>query len=74
VSLTISPDIIADPKGMFVQFMIEENHNYGDIGGLVSNGGPQGFARVRMGQTRLLPLELLKVLLPAEVRSPARLR
>jgi hypothetical protein len=40
----ISPNIIDDPKGItFVQFIIDENGKKGDIGGLVSSGGPQIF-------------------------------
>jgi hypothetical protein len=46
VGLSISPDIISDPKGIdFVQFIIDENHDYGDVGGLVSSGGPQAFCK-----------------------------
>jgi hypothetical protein len=44
VSLSLSPDIIEDPKGIaFVQFIIDENASKGDVGGLVSSGGPQIF-------------------------------
>jgi len=43
-NLNISPDIIEDPKGItFVQFIIDEAGTKGDIGGLVSSGGPQIF-------------------------------
>jgi hypothetical protein len=42
----ISPNIIEDPKGIvFVQFIIDENGKKGDIGGLVSSGGPQIFCK-----------------------------
>jgi len=44
VGFSISPDIIEDPKGIaFVQFIIDESTSKGDVGGLVSSGGPQGF-------------------------------
>jgi len=44
VGLSLSPDIIEDPKGIaFVQFIIDENASKGDVGGLVSSGGPQIF-------------------------------
>jgi len=44
VGLSISPDIIEDPKDIaFVQFIIDENTSKGDVGGLVSSGGPQAF-------------------------------
>ena len=47
VSLSLSPDIIEDPKGIaFVQFIIDENASKGDVGGLVSSGGPQMFCSV----------------------------
>jgi len=46
VKLNISPDIIEDPKGIaFVQFIIDEAGTKGDIGGLVSSGGPQIFCK-----------------------------
>jgi uncharacterized membrane protein YgcG len=46
VSLSLSPDIIEDPKGIaFVQFIIDENGTGGDVGGLVSSGGPFIFCR-----------------------------
>lgn len=42
--LSASPNIIEDPKGItFVQFIIDENGTKGDVGGLVSSGGPQIF-------------------------------
>jgi hypothetical protein len=44
VALNLSPDIIEDPKGIaFVQFIIVEGGAKGDVGGLVSSGGPQIF-------------------------------
>jgi len=44
VNLNISPNIIEDPKGIvFVQFIIDENGTKGDVGGLVSSGGPHIF-------------------------------
>jgi len=43
-NLSASPNIIEDPKGIvFVQFIIDENGTKGDIGGLVSSGGPHIF-------------------------------
>jgi len=43
-NLSISPNIIEDPKGIvFVQFIIDENGTKGDVGGLVSSGGPHIF-------------------------------
>lgn len=46
VNLSLSPDIIEDPKGIaFAQFIVDEDHSYGDVGGLVSSGGPQGFCK-----------------------------
>jgi hypothetical protein len=43
-NLSASPNIIEDPKGIsFVQFIIDENASRGDIGGLVSSGGPHIF-------------------------------
>ena len=46
VALSVSPDIIEDPKGIaFVQFIIDENASKGDVGGLVSSGGPQIFCK-----------------------------
>lgn len=43
-TLNISPNIIEDPKGIvFVQFIIDENGTRGDVGGLVSSGGPHIF-------------------------------
>jgi hypothetical protein len=45
-NLSASPNIIEDPKGItFVQFIIDENGNRGDIGGLVSSGGPHIFCK-----------------------------
>jgi hypothetical protein len=45
-NLNISPNIIEDPKGIaFVQFIIDENGTKGDVGGLVSSGGPQIFCQ-----------------------------
>lgn len=42
--LSASPNIIDDPKGItFIQFIIDENGTKGDIGGLVSSGGPHIF-------------------------------
>jgi outer membrane protein assembly factor BamA len=42
--LSASPDIIEDPKGIVaVQIIIDENASKGDIGGLVSSGGPHIF-------------------------------
>jgi hypothetical protein len=50
VSLSLSPDIIEDPKGIaFVQFIIDENASKGDVGGLVSSGGPQIFCSATAG-------------------------
>jgi hypothetical protein len=50
VALSISPDIIEDPKGIaFVQFIIDENASNGDVGGLVSSGGPQIFCSAKAG-------------------------
>ena len=44
VNLSISPDIIEDPKGIVaVQFIIDEGASKGDIGGMVSSGGPHIF-------------------------------
>jgi len=43
-TLSASPNIIEDPKGItFVQFIIDESASKGDIGGLVSSGGPHIF-------------------------------
>ncbi|GEM_PF-3887981 len=45
-NLSASPNIIEDPKDItFVQFIIDENGTKGDIGGLVSSGGPHIFCR-----------------------------
>lgn len=45
-NLSASPNIIEDPKGItFVQFIIDENGTKGDIGGLVSSGGPHIFCK-----------------------------
>jgi hypothetical protein len=50
VSLSLSPDIIEDPKGIaFVQFIIDESATKGDVGGLVSSGGPQIFCSAKAG-------------------------
>jgi hypothetical protein len=43
-NLSASPNIIEDAKDItFVQFIIDENGTKGDIGGLVSSGGPHIF-------------------------------
>jgi hypothetical protein len=43
-NLSASPNIIEDSRGIvFVQFIIDENGTKGDIGGLVSSGGPHIF-------------------------------
>ena len=43
-NLSASPNIIEDSKGItFMQFIIDENGTRGDIGGLVSSGGPHIF-------------------------------
>jgi hypothetical protein len=43
-NLSASPNIIEDPRGItFVQFIIDEDGTKGDIGGLVSSGGPHIF-------------------------------
>jgi hypothetical protein len=45
-NLSISPNIIEDPRGIvFVQFIIDENGTKGDVGGLVSSGGPHIFCK-----------------------------
>jgi hypothetical protein len=45
-TLSISPNIIEDPRGIvFVQFIIDENGTKGDVGGLVSSGGPHIFCQ-----------------------------
>ncbi len=52
VNLSVSPDIIEDPKGIaFVQFIIDENASGGDVGGLVSSGGPQIFCKASGSQS-----------------------